>query len=255
MAEAGLYLDVASGIPLAGEVFLPAVAAGALSPCEELAPLKALRRCLYQPVAVLAYVCLIAADPVVELEEVVAGVVEIAGVCDVEAEHVVERHADLYDSALPGGVCLVGRRDDAAFPVLGHRHVRPPVNVGRTFERILHRHADEKNSLKTMASIAQQKKEAGMWSTGHPRHAIRHEIAHAIQKHHALSDSSWSEKTQKIFVIYEKALENLDGYSLPSIYAADDMEEFISECIAASFAKKKSKTVKEVIAIILGGDV
>lgn len=117
------------------------------------------------------------------------------------------------------------------------------------------RHADEKNSLKTMASIAQQKKEAGMWSTGHPRHAIRHEIAHAIQKHHALSDSSWSEKTQKIFVIYEKALENLDGYSLPSIYAADDMEEFISECIAASFAKKKSKTVKEVIAIILGGDV
>ena len=117
------------------------------------------------------------------------------------------------------------------------------------------RHADEKNALKIMATIAQQKKEKGMWSTGHPRHAIRHEIAHALQKQRALSDSSWADKLQKIFTIYEKALENLDGYSLPSIYAGDDMDEFISECIAASFAKKISKTVKEVIAIILGGDV
>lgn len=121
--------------------------------------------------------------------------------------------------------------------------------------RISLRHADEKNALKTMAAIAQQKKGKGMWSTGNPRHAIRHEIAHAIQRHYFHCDVLWADKKSRIFAIYEKAKEGVDGYRLPSIYAGDDMDEFISECIAASFAKNVSKTVKEVIAIILGGEM
>lgn len=121
--------------------------------------------------------------------------------------------------------------------------------------RVALRHADEKNALKKMATIAQQKKQSGMWSTGHPLHAMRHEIAHAIQRQHALYDSRWSDKSDLIFDIFEKARGKEDGYLLPSIYAKDDMDEFISECIAAWCAKKRSKTVREVVEIILGGGV
>ncbi|SEL03251.1 hypothetical protein SAMN02910353_01761 [Ruminococcus sp. YRD2003] len=42
---------------------------------------------------------------------------------------------------------------------------------------------------------------------------------------------------------------------MPSSYIGDDIEEFISECVAASFLnpKKQSKTVKDVFRIITGG--
>ena len=43
-------------------------------------------------------------------------------------------------------------------------------------QRISLRHAEKKNGLKIMASVAQEKYKAGKWSTGHPRHAMRHEI-------------------------------------------------------------------------------
>lgn len=114
--------------------------------------------------------------------------------------------------------------------------------------RIALRHADKKNALKLMLAVAGDKKSKGMWSTGHPRHAIRHEI----QLQHFLNDENWGSKLKSIAEIYAKALNSIDGYSLPSLYADEDMAEFISECIAASYAKKQSKTVKEVIAIITG---
>ncbi len=117
------------------------------------------------------------------------------------------------------------------------------------------RHAEKKNGLKIMASVAQEKYKAGKWSTGHPRHAMRHEIGHAIQLHHWLYDKDWNDKRLKISLIFKKAFLNEDGFSMPSSYICDDIDEFISECVAASYLnpKKQSKTIKTVYRIITGG--
>lgn len=117
------------------------------------------------------------------------------------------------------------------------------------------RHAEKKNGLKLMAAVAQEKYKNGKWSTGHPRHAMRHEIGHAIQLHYSMNDTNWSEKLLKISDIFQKAIQEIEGYTMPSSYIGDDIEEFISECVAASFLnpKKQSKTVKAVFRIITGG--
>ena len=117
------------------------------------------------------------------------------------------------------------------------------------------RHAEKKNGLKIMASVAQEKYKAGKWSTGHSRHAMRHEIGHAIQLHHRLYDKDWNDKRLKISLIFKKAFLNEDGFSMPSSYICDDIDEFISECVAASYLnpKKQSKTIKTVYRIITGG--
>lgn len=117
------------------------------------------------------------------------------------------------------------------------------------------RHAEKKDGLKIMASVAQEKYKAGKWSTGHPRHAMRHEIGHAIQLHHQLYDANWSKKCLKISEVLKKAIADEDGYMMPSSYVGEDFDEFVSECVAASYLnpKKQSKTVKEIFAIITGG--
>lgn len=117
--------------------------------------------------------------------------------------------------------------------------------------RIELRHADKKDGLKKMASVAQEKYKAGQWSTGNPRHAIRHEIGHAIQLEHKLNDTQWNDKLSKINGILDKSLKGTDSYSLPSKYSGDELPEFISECIAASYSKKQSKTVRDVSQIII----
>lgn len=117
------------------------------------------------------------------------------------------------------------------------------------------RHAEKKDGIKIMASVAQEKYKAGKWSTGHPRHAMRHEIGHAIQLHHQLYDANWSKKCLKISEVLKKAIADEDGYMMPSSYVGEDFDEFVSECVAASYLnpKKQSKTVKEIFAIITGG--
>lgn len=117
------------------------------------------------------------------------------------------------------------------------------------------RHAEKKNGLKIMAHVAQEEYKAGMWSTGHPRHAMRHEIGHAIQLHHRLYDPEWEEKYSKIVEIFDMATENQNGYAIPSSYVDGDIAEFISECVAASYLnpKKQSKTIKAIFRIITGG--
>ena len=117
------------------------------------------------------------------------------------------------------------------------------------------RHTEKKDGLKIMASVAQEKYKAGKWSTGHPRHAMRHEIGHAIQLHHQLYDANWSKKCLKISEVLKKAIADEDGYMMPSSYVGEDFDEFVSECVAASYLnpKKQSKTVKEIFAIITGG--
>ncbi|MBR1592963.1 MAG: hypothetical protein IJ666_08125 [Ruminococcus sp.] len=116
------------------------------------------------------------------------------------------------------------------------------------------RHADKKDGLNKMASVAQEKYKDGKWSTGNPRHAMRHEIGHAIQLEHKLNDSQWNDKMSKISGIFEKAINQIEGYKLPSQYSAKFIDEFISECVAGSYLnpKKQSKTIKEVSKIIVG---
>lgn len=111
------------------------------------------------------------------------------------------------------------------------------------------RFADKKDCLKKLAQKASEMKKAGKWSTAHPLHVIRHEIGHAIQFEHLKNDPLWNDKLKKI-----KAIMVSVGDKEVSLYAKEDIDEFISECIAESMAKKARKTSKDVVNIILGVD-
>lgn len=117
--------------------------------------------------------------------------------------------------------------------------------------RIGLRHADKKDGLQTMAKIAKQKFDKKEWSTSDPHHVMRHEIGHAIQREHLLNDSKWDDKLNRINIIFNDAKNNQNNRVFPSSYASNDPNEFISECIAASYKKNKSSTVKDVISILL----
>lgn len=117
--------------------------------------------------------------------------------------------------------------------------------------KIFLRHANKDNALSEMARIAKDKYKKGVWSTNDPRHVIRHEIGHAIQLSHSMNDENWPDKYSRIKSIYKKAKNKEDEYILPSKYAGENVGEFMSECIAASMKKYNSKTVTEVINIIL----
>lgn len=115
------------------------------------------------------------------------------------------------------------------------------------------RHAEKKNGLKEMERIAHEKYKDGKWSSSNLNHVMRHEIGHAIQAEHQLNDLLWEDKKLSILGIMQKATLGEDGYSMPSSYASNKLSEFISECIAASYIKKQSKTVRDVVKIIIGG--
>ena len=104
-----------------------------------------------------------------------------------------------------------------------------------------------------MLQIAQQKHKDGKWSTAEMHHVMRHEIGHAIQAEHEANDPEWALKKTKIFDVMQKAQANEEGFTLPSSYSANNIYEFMSECIAASYKKKPSKTVNRVVEIIIGG--
>ena len=115
------------------------------------------------------------------------------------------------------------------------------------------RHAEKKKGLQEMARIAHEKYKEGKWSSGEPYHVIRHEIGHAIQSEHIRNDDRWDEKKKAILEVMHKAVNEEDGYKLPSKYSAQMPEELISECIAASYKKSPGKTVNTVIRILNGG--
>ena len=113
------------------------------------------------------------------------------------------------------------------------------------------KYAGDKKSSGVFAEIAQKMRSINQWSTGDPRHAIRHEIGHAIILEHRLNDPDWDSKFEKISEIFDKAIDvKNEEYRLPSLYSKEDVDEFISECIAASYKKKQSKVVKDVVSII-----
>ncbi len=117
--------------------------------------------------------------------------------------------------------------------------------------------ANSKDCLKKHAQKAVEMKKAGKWSTSHPYHTFRHEIAHAIQAEYAINDPLWEIKVKKIFNIMEELNEPYIGYKgiySVSKYAMLSVEEFISECMAESMTKKARGTAKKVVNIILGVD-
>ena len=87
---------------------------------------------------------------------------------------------------------------------------------------------------------------------------MRHEIGHAIVLEHKLNDPEWNSKFNSILDVFDKATDPKNKeYVLPSTYADDYVDEFIAECIAASYMKrsKQSETVKKVIEILVGKGV
>lgn len=120
------------------------------------------------------------------------------------------------------------------------------------------RAADKKDCLKINAQKAVEMKKAGKWSSSHPMHTFRHEIGHAIQAEHAKNDPMWKNKIERISKIMKSLPEftdlNFKGIYSVSKYAMEDIDEFISECIAESMTKKSRKIAKDVVNIILGVD-
>ena len=111
------------------------------------------------------------------------------------------------------------------------------------------RFANKKSCLKELAQKAVECKKRGEWSSSHRFHVFRHEIGHAIQLEHAINDPLWNSKLKRIRLI----MESSDAESM-SNYGMNNIEEFVSECIAESMTKKARKTSKDVVNIILGVD-
>lgn len=125
------------------------------------------------------------------------------------------------------------------------------------FGELLLKFANKKNALSEHAQKAQEMKKSGNWSLAHPLHTFRHEIGHAIQLEHRLNDPLWDDKLKRIQDIM-CSLPEFNNYNFKdkysvSKYAMDDINEFISECIAESMTKKARKISKLIAKIILGG--
>ena len=102
---------------------------------------------------------------------------------------------------------------------------------------------------KKLSQAAIDNKKAGVWSSSHPNHVIRHEIGHAIQLEHKKNDPHWNDKLGKI----DKLMRSAEKSSV-STYAFRNRDEFISECIAESMTTKARPMSKQVANIITGDD-
>lgn len=122
---------------------------------------------------------------------------------------------------------------------------------------LLLKFANKKNALSEHAQKVLAMKKSGEWSSSHPLHIFRHEIAHAIQLEHRLNDPLWDDKFEKICEIMDNLNEPIDvglkTYSV-SRYAMTNVDDFISECIAESMTKKARPTAKKVTKILMGAD-
>lgn len=118
------------------------------------------------------------------------------------------------------------------------------------------RFANKKSFVSEHTKKAKEMNKSGEWSTAHYLHAIRHEIGHAIQLEHKLNDPLWNEKLKAIQDIMRSLPEydnnKFKGKYTVSKYAMQDINEFISECIAESMNKKAKYTSKQVANIIKG---
>ena len=119
-----------------------------------------------------------------------------------------------------------------------------------------------------MRKKQQKMKKAGKWSTSSPYHAFRHELGHALQNQLEKEDKNYSDKLKKISAIKDSILELLTDtdenaiielkkqkLSVYGLRKGDDIDEFISECIAEYCSKKPRKTARDVVEILLNGVV
>lgn len=111
------------------------------------------------------------------------------------------------------------------------------------------RFAEQKGGAKKLAQAAVDNKKAGIWSSSHPNHVIRHEIGHAIQLEHKKNDPHWNDKIGRIDQIMRSAEK-----TTVSTYALRNKDEFISECIAESMTSKARPMSKQVVKIITGDE-
>lgn len=123
------------------------------------------------------------------------------------------------------------------------------------------RFANKKDCLQRLSAKINSNYKSKKWSSSHQDHIFRHEIGHAIQKQHELTDPLWKEKKDKIISIFAALPEMQDNIDRSvykdfkvSSYACKNIDDFISECIAESMTKKPRKTATDVVNIILGVD-
>ena len=132
--------------------------------------------------------------------------------------------------------------------------------------RIIIYGAGGKDGNKFVTQSAQNHKSSGEWSTGSKYHSFRHELGHALQMEHSLTDPNWDKKIIEIENIRQNIVSDLtnpDGSanievmgSKLSKYGFRNTGEFISESIAEYFQnpQKARSTSKKVIEIIMRGD-
>ncbi len=132
-----------------------------------------------------------------------------------------------------------------------------------------------KDGMAFMRDAAKTHHKNGQWSTGHYMHTFRHELGHALQKHLLLTDVACNDKIKRISEIRDSIFADItDKFSLTSdsesdiikkdrneykrrilsrygLDADEDIDEFISECIAEYVNGKPRNTAKEVVEILL----
>ena len=123
-----------------------------------------------------------------------------------------------------------------------------------------------------MAKIARKKGSKGVWSTESPYHAFRHELGHAWQNKQSKIDPLFSQKIEKIQNIRDEINNKInisltDGSdndiinlrkSFLSDYGLDpdnDIDEFISECIAEYCNGSPRETSRTVIDILFAKEL
>lgn len=127
------------------------------------------------------------------------------------------------------------------------------------------------NAISKMRKDAKRNFKHGGWTTGHPMHAVYHELGHAAQ--HMVLDNDpikkdkvdvlykqvfsdimgegtvWSEKDPRLLELAKKAKKNGTSF-----YAMRNSDEFVAESIAQYFCSNKpSDITKSVVAILNGG--
>ena len=128
------------------------------------------------------------------------------------------------------------------------------------------------NGRSVMAKAAKKDGSKGVWSTESPYHAFRHELGHAWQKKAAKQDLLYNKKIEKISKIRDDINGNIskaltdnsenDIIKLRNKYLSDygldpdnDIDEFISECIAEYCDGSPRETSRSVINILFAKEL
>ena len=123
-----------------------------------------------------------------------------------------------------------------------------------------------------MTKIARKKGSKGLWSTESPYHAFRHELGHAWQNKQSKIDPLFPQKIEKIQTIRDEINNKIDisltdgsdndiiklRKSFLSDYGLDpdnDIDEFISECIAEYCNGSPRETSRTVVDILFAKEL